>query len=169
MTSAVRVEISKPLIFSSANFSLFSFALWTPVAAANARPKIPVVPVCGLFTLLTPNVAELDCDVGNRGFEALDLTSNDGLAIPNVKGFVALLPDVSLPLALPKMLLEGTSAEAEDLRLLKPPNVKLPEGGCLTAAPRLKSILEPVLAVDVSKELDTTLLLKPEPKTGFTP
>ncbi len=167
MTRAVRVEVSKPLIFSSAIFSLFSFALWTPVAAANARPKIPVVPVCGL--LLTPNVAELDCDVGNRGFEALDFTSNDGLAIPNVKGFEALLTVVSLPLALPKVLLEGTSAEAEDPRLVKPPNVKLLEGGCLTAAPRLKSILEPVLAVDASKELDATLLLKPDPKTGFKP
>lgn len=168
MTSAVRLEVSKPLIFSSATFSLFSFALWPAAAAANARPKIPVVPVCGLFAFPTPNTDEVDCDViGNKGFEPLDLTSNDGLGnAPNVKGVPALLPVVPLPLALPKLLLEDTSVEADDPRLLKLPNVKLLEGGCLTAVLRLKRILELVLAADASKEVKAALLLKVEPKTG---
>lgn len=96
MTSAVRLEVSKPRIFSSATVSLFSFAVWPAVAAANARPKLPVVPVRGLLAFPVPNIAEVDCDtIGNKGFESLDLTSNDGRdKVPNGKGVAALLPVV---------------------------------------------------------------------------
>ena len=169
MTNAVRLEVSKPRIFSSAAFSLFSFALWPAVAAANARPKIPVAPLCGLFAFPAPNTDEVDCGViGNKGFESLDLTSNDGLGnAPNVKGVVALSPVDSLLLASPKLLLEETSVEADDPRLLKPPNVKLSEDGCLTTAPRLKRLLElAVLARVASMEVKEAFWLKAAPKTG---
>ena len=169
MTSAVRLEVSKPLIFSSALFSLFSFALSPAVAAANARPKIPLVPVCGLFAFLAPNIDEVDCDViGNTGFESLDLTSNDGLGnAPNVKCVAALSPVVSLRLASPKLLLEETSVEPEDTRLLKLPKGKLLEDGSLTAPPTLKRLLElEVLARDEFTVGKVAFLLKIVLKTG---
>ena len=167
-TSAVRVEVSETLIFSSATFSLFSLALYPPVTAANARPKIPVAPVCGLFLSGTPNAADVDCDVtGNRGFESLDLTSNDDFAIPNVKGAVAMLQVAPLPLALPNRLLEDTSDAAEDFMLPKPPKVRPDEVGCSAPAIRLNSTLELVLVAVAFEGLCATLLLKPGPNVGF--
>ena len=169
MMSAVRLEVSKPLIFSSALFSLFSFALWPAVASAIAWPKIPLVPDCDLFAFLAPNIDEVDCDIiGNKGFESLDLTSNDGLGnAPNVRGVAALSLVVSLPLAPPKLLLEETSVEPEDARLLKLPKGKLLEDGCLMAPPRLKRLLElEVLARDAFMDVKAAFLLKTVPKTG---
>lgn len=122
-----------------------------------------------MFAFPAPNVDEVDCDIiGNKGFESLDLTSNDGLGnAPNVKGEAALSPVVSLPLAPPKLLLEETSVEPEDPRLLKLPKVKLLEGDCWTAAPRLKRLLElDVLARDAFMEVKAAFLLKTVPKTG---
>lgn len=160
--------MSKPLIFSSATFSFFSFALWPAVAAANARPNTPVVPVCGLFAFPVPNIDE-DCDViGNNGFELLDLTSNGGLGNdPNVKGAPALSPVISFLLASSKLLLEEAWVEAADPRLLKPPNVKLVEGGCLAASPRYKRLLElEVLDRGAFREVKAAFLLKAKSKAG---
>lgn len=166
MMSAVRLEVSKPLIFSSALFSLFSFAVWPAVASANAWPKIPLAPVCAFLAFLVPNTDEVDCDIiGNKGFESLDLTSNDGLGkAPNVKGVAALLLVVSLPLAIPKLLLVETSVEPEDTKLPKLPKGKLLEDGCLTAPLRLKRLLE--LEVLARGAFMDAFLLKTVPKTG---
>lgn len=169
MTSAVRLEVSKPRTFSSATVSLFSFAIRPAVAAANARPKLPVVPVCGLFAFLVPNTKEVDCDtIGNKGFDSLDLTSNDGIGnAPNVKGVAALLPAVSPLLVSPKLLLDETFVEADDPRLLKLPNGKLVEDGFVAAAVRLNRLLElEVLARDTAMELTAAFWLKTVPKTG---
>lgn len=164
MTSAVRLEVSKPRTFSSATVSLFSFAIRPAVAAANARPKLPVVPVCGLFAFLVPNTKEVDCDtIGNKGFDSLDGIGNT----PNVKGVAALLPAVSPLLVSPKLLLDETFVEADDPRLLKLPNGKLVEDGFVAAAVRLNRLLElEVLARDTAMELTAAFWLKTVPKTG---
>ena len=91
MTKAVRLAVPKPLIFSSASFSLFSFA-WLSVAMANVRPKIPD---CGLFDLVEVN-AEADCDIfGKRGFETaeelFEFPSSGIPAVPNVKAVALVL------------------------------------------------------------------------------
>lgn len=159
MTSAVRLEVSKPRTFSSATVSLFSFAIRPAVAAANARPKLPVVPVCGLFAFLVPNTEEVDCDtIGNKGLDSLDLTSND---------VAALLPAVSLLLVSPKPLLDETFVEADDPRLLKLPNGKVVEDGCVAATLRLNTLLElEVLARGTAMEVEAAFWLKTVPKTG---
>lgn len=164
MTSAVRLEVSKPRTFSSATVSLFSFAIRPAVAAANARPKLPVVPVCGLFAFLVPNTKEVDCDtIGNKGFDSLDLTSNDGIG--NAPS--ALLPAVALLLVSPKLLLDETFVEADDPRLLKLPNGKLVEDGFVATAVRLNRLLElEVLARDTAMEVTAAFWLKTVPKTG---
>lgn len=164
MTSAVRLEVSKPRTFSSATVSLFSFAIRPAVAAANARPKLPVVPVCGLFAFLVPNTKEVDCDtIGNKGFDSLDLTSNDGIG--NAPS--ALLPAVALLLVSPKLLLDETFVEADDPRWLKLPNGKLVEDGFVATAVRLNRLLElEVLARDTAMELTAAFWLKTVPKTG---
>lgn len=164
MTSAVRLEVSKPRTFSSATVSLFSFAIRPAVAAANARPKLPVVPVCGLFAFLVPNTEEVDCDTtGNKGFDSLDLTSNDGIG--NAPS--ALLPAVALLLVSPKLLLDETFVEADDPRWLKLPNGKLVEDGFVAAAVRLNRLLElEVLARDTAMEVTAAFWLKTVPKTG---
>lgn len=162
MTSAVRLEVSKPRTFSSATVSLFSFAIRPAVAAANARPKLPVVPVCGLFVFLVPNTEEVDCDtIGNKGFDSLD----DGLG--NAPNVAALLPAVSLLLVSPKLLLDETFVEADDPRLLKLPNGKLVEDGFVAAAVRLNRLLElEVLARDTAMEVTAAFWLKTVLKTG---
>ena len=134
-----------------------------------ARPKFPVVPVCSLFAFPVPNNGEVDCDtIGNKGFDSLDLTSNDGFGkAPNVKGVATLLPVSSILLVSPKLLLDETFVEANDPRLLKLPNGKLVEDGCVAAALRLNKLLElEVLARDTAMEAEAAFWLKTVPKTG---
>ena len=145
---------------------MFSFASCCPFPAFKDWPKILV---CGLTVAATPNVFDLAGDAtANRGFEtAVDLTWRDGAAnAPKVKEVESLIFTVSLPLLVPKTLLDETSAEEEGPKFLKPLNVKLPDDGSFTEATRLERILELVFADDESKA-NELLLWKPELETGF--
>ena len=77
------------------------------------------------------------------------------------------MPVVSLLLVSPKLLLDETFVETDDPRLLKLPNGKLVEDGCVAAALRLNRLLElEVLARDTAMEVKAAFLLKTVPKTG---
>ena len=77
------------------------------------------------------------------------------------------MPVVSPLLVSPKLLLDETLVAADDPRLLKLPNGKLVEDGCVAAALRLNRLLElEVLARDTAMEVKAAFLLRPVPKTG---
>ena len=138
MTNAFRSAVGKPLIFFSITWSLFSFSWWSPVAVANALPKIPAVPDSGLFIFAVLNVEE-DCGIiGKRGLEteeaALDFRSWGSGPVPKVN-------DGSLPMSLAAPTDEDSlevHVPGEEPKLLKLPNVRVVEETCLIESPRLQ-------------------------------
>ena len=164
MTNDVRLAVPKPLIFSSAFFSLVSFP-WRPsVAVAKARPNIPAVLDCGLFIFEVLNADE-DCDItGKRGLETAEEilefpSSDDSPAIPKVKDGVLVLISLISKILLDKVVLTD-EVLVEGPKLLNPPKVRLVEDGCLTESPSLN--MEPVLVLsaDETKAVNEVLLGK---------